>query len=225
MPVLNRDLLRVLAMVHHHHADATVGLSDNATQRTLHVVRGNLVSVASNSEGDRLAEMLVNEGRLDPGLVVPMRKEAERLQKSFSEQLLRDALLSPTELSGALERLALLRFERALMMLGRPGPFARPAALRPIVNRPLGALVVEFFRDRIPFDSVDQLLRGEVGRYFKPGHLTPQALEDLRLMPGELRLAKRLAAGERPADVVAGGPESTARFVCSMIALGHSVPR
>ncbi|MDP1822597.1 MAG: hypothetical protein Q8L20_03060 [Gammaproteobacteria bacterium] len=225
MPVLNRDLLRVLAMVHHQQADATVGLVDGPTQRTLHVVRGNLVSVASNSERDRLAEMLVMEGRLDPALLIPLREEAERLQKPFSEQLLHDELLSPTELAGALERLALLRFERALTMLGRPGPFARPAALRPIVNRPLGALVVEFFRDRIPIESIEQLLEAEVERYFEPGRLTPQALNDLRLMPGELRLARRLAAGERPAHVVAGGPESTARFVCSMIALRHSVTR
>lgn len=194
MPGINEDLLRVLAALHGQGGDASVTVRAGEGRRVLHFSRGYLVSGGSNFKSERLGDVLATLGKLDPVLIEPVAAEAKRKGRLLGDQLLADRLLKPDELVGALEQQCLFRFQHAFMMEGAVdvGP---KAAIQPALHRQLGALVVATFREKLPFDAVERFLANRSGNATH-GKLGADLLDRLELLPAELRICRRLAAGE-----------------------------
>lgn len=189
---LNLQVLRAVVQAYRSRAAMAIEVSQGPARRLLFADAGQLTGAGSNLPEDRLGQLLVAEGRLDPALLDPLEQAARADRRLFGNQLLQDGLLRPDELAAALERQAVLRFERALTMPGPVVTEARPAPTAAL-HAPLAALVLDFFRkaevpvvesvaSRIPWDAVKLAVH-------------PDDLGELKLKPPELRVARAIAGG------------------------------
>lgn len=192
--LVNLEFVRASARLLETSESGRVVVAVGDAQRVAHVVRGYLVHATSNLPKDRIGDMLVAERRLDPALLAPIAAEAARLGLLFGDLLIIDGLLTPEELAGFLERQALARFERTLLMKGavRVEP---PLATRPTTRRSIAALVVDLFREKVPFEAAEALvlerLRASIFRAPRLAHV-----REARLTPPELEVCKQLERGD-----------------------------
>ncbi|MHB8875348.1 MAG: hypothetical protein ACYC8T_16810 [Myxococcaceae bacterium] len=219
MPCLNADLLRVLATLHERNGDGEVSVRAGEGLRVLHFTRGHFVSSESNYKSERLGNVLAAHGKLDEALIEPLAAEAKRRGRLFGHQLLVDHLLEAGEVAQAMEQQSLLRFEHALTMEGAVvlGP---KTSGQPALHRPLGALVAAVFRETLPLATIEAFLASRLSGTLHGG-LTADVLGRLELHPAELRICRRLAAGEPLPSVraAAGASDLAARIAGALVAL------
>jgi len=219
MNCVNADLLRVLATLHGLGGDGVVSVRAGEGRRVLHISRGFLDSTESNFRSERLGDVLAAQGKLDPALIEPVAAEANRRGCLLGTQLLSDRLLTADELVAALGRQSLLRFEHALSMAGDV-EIDRKAKVQPVLHQPVGGLIVMAFREKLPLIAVEEFLARRRG---EPSHggLGADPLGRLELHPAELRICRRLLAGESLQRVRArpGGADLAARMAGALVAL------
>jgi hypothetical protein len=217
---LNRILLMALVDLEHRQASATVTVQAGKARRTLHIERGLLVGADSNLKTERLGDMLVSEGALDAQLLDPIASQASKRGVLLGDQLVADGLLSAADLASALERQVGLRLGAALSMRG----LVALDALRDVqhtMQTPVRVAIVSAFRRGVPLGAIEEQLK-----HTSPGPLAqepPRGFEQLELGPAELRLARRLVAGEGvDALVDSGAPrEPVVRLAGALHALSE----
>lgn len=202
---LNRIFLWTLMDLELQQASACVTVQSGKAKRVVHVTRGQLSGAESNLKTERLGDMLVAEGLLDPVLLEPVAAEAARRKTLLGEQLVNDGLMTTTDLLAALDRQVSFRMGAALSMRGVVS--VEPSkGLQPSVQVPLTVAVAGAFRQWVPLAAIENELM------FKDEDEQPLALDEkspvlaaLELGPAELRLTKRLAAGEKLEAILASG--------------------
>ena len=219
---LNRILLWVLMDLERRATSACVTVWAGKAKRVVHVQRGHLVGAESNLKPERLGDMLVSEGRLDPALLEPIAAEAARTKKLLGEQLVSDGLIPEGELLAALDRQVILRFGAALSMRGLVN-VDPPRLLQPLLHLPMTVAVATAFRAAVPLAAIQgdlELPEDDHGPMLLDE--TGPALALLELGPAELRLVKRLASGERLDALLASGAprEPVLRLAGALRAVG-----
>lgn len=218
MAELNLGVLRAAVVALRSRAVMAVVVGTPGRRRTLYFQDGQLTAAGSEFLDDRLGQLLVREGRLDPGLLEPIEQAAKQAKRLFGNQLLADGLLRPDELAAALERQVLVRFEKALTT---EGPVATEPRASPqqLTREPIGALVMGVFRaaEMSLVDSIASRIALPTARLAVPA----DDLTDLRLKPPELRVARLLASG-KGAELPAAEPHrsNALRVVAGLGALG-----
>ncbi|MBS2030925.1 MAG: hypothetical protein JST54_23680 [Deltaproteobacteria bacterium] len=221
---VNLDFVRASALLLEGGGTGRVVVSVGDAQRTAHVVRGYFVHATSNLPKDRIGDMLVAEKRLDPDLLEPIAAEAERLGLLFGDLLIIDGLLTPVELAEFLERQALARFERMMLMKGAVR-VEQAAPGRPTTRRSVAALVMGLFREKVPFEAAESLA---LERLRNAGTTAPrmQRVRDANLSTHERVLCKLLDGGASFQKVFDGLDPATedfqrgVRFLAALEALG-----
>lgn len=202
-------------------ASACVTVVSGKARRLVDVRRGQLVGAESNLKTERLGDMLVTEGLLDPVLLEPVAAEAARRKTLLGEQLVSDGLLSSSDLLAALDRQVPFRLGAALSMRGVVT--VEPSrGLQPSVQVPLTVAVATAIRSWVPLAAIesDLLLRDEQEPP-KPLDDTDPALALLELGPAELRITRRMAKGEGLDSILAGSPrEPVLRLAGALRAIG-----
>ncbi|MBS1153613.1 MAG: hypothetical protein H6Q89_5311 [Myxococcaceae bacterium] len=217
LPELNTVLTMVLADLHRRSAAATLVLKSPSSMRRIHVGEGHLLSAESNVVAERLGDMLASEGLLDPVLIEPVATEARRRGTLLGSQLITDGLLPPAEVAAALERQVRCRFEAAI---GTPGVVSieEAAPVPKVIKTPLGAAIVLAFRERLGLAALEQFI---ADRDSTPVALKLDAVSALQLMPAELMVCHRLAAGETLEVLLEGSArEQVTRTVAALVGLG-----
>jgi hypothetical protein len=202
---LNRIFLWTLMDLERQQASACVSVTSGKARRVVHVMRGQLVGAESNLKTERLGDMLVSEGLLDPILLEPVAAEAARRKTLLGEQLVNDGLMTPSDLLAALDRQVSFRMGAALSMRGTVQVEASKG-LQPSVQVPLTVAVAGAFRQWVPLAAIENDLM------FREDDEVAIALDDksptlasLELGPAELRLTRRLSAGEKLEAILASG--------------------
>jgi hypothetical protein len=202
---LNRIFLWTLMDLERQQSSACVSVTSGKARRVVHVMAGQLVGAESNLKTERLGDMLVSEGLLDPILLEPVAAEASRRKTLLGEQLVNDGLMTPTDLLAALDRQVSFRMGAALSMRGVV-QVEPPKGLQPSVQVPMTVAVAGAFRQWVPLAAIENELM------FKDDEEQPVALDgaspvlaSLELGPAELRLTRRLAAGEKLEGILASG--------------------
>jgi len=221
---VNLDFVRASALLLEGSGSGRVIVSVGDAQRTAHVVRGHFVHATSNLPTDRIGDLLVEERRLDPDLLEPIAAEAERLGLLFGDLLIIDGLLTPVELAEFLERQALARFERMMLMKGAVR-VEGAAPGRPTTRRSVAELVTGLFREKLPFEAAESLA---LERLRNPGSTLPRMkrLRDANLHDAERALCKQLDGGMSFQKVFDGldpaveGFQRGVRFLAALEALG-----
>jgi hypothetical protein len=220
---LNRILLWVLMDLERREASACVVCTAGKAKRLMQVQRGQLISAESNLKHERIGDMLVSEGLLDPVLLEPVAAEAARRKTLLGAQLVTDGLLSAADLQSALDRQVTFRLGGALSMRGlvtiEP---ARPATSA--LDVPMLVAVATAFRSWVPLAAIEADLMASAEDDEEPMVLDDSTLafSMLELGPAELRLAKKLAKGERLEDLLSSGAprEPVIRLVGALRAVG-----
>lgn len=186
-------------------ASACVSVTSGKARRVVHVLRGQLVGAESNLKTERLGDMLVSEGLLDPILLEPVAAEAARRKTLLGEQLVNDGLMTPSDLLAALDRQVSFRMGAALSMRGTVQVEASKG-LQPSVQVPLTVAVAGAFRQWVPLAAIenDLMFRDDDEVAVTLDDKSP-TLATLELGPAELRLTKRLSAGEKLEAILASG--------------------
>ena len=219
---LNRILLWVLMDLERRVASACVTVQAGKAKRVVHVLRGLLISSESNLKTERIGDMLVTEGLLDPVLLEPVAAEATRRKTLLGEQLVTDGLLSSDDLRSALERQVVFRLGAALSMRGAVS-VDEPRTIQASLQMPLTVAVATAFRSWVPLAAIEADLASP------DEELAPIVLDDgapalgsLELGPAELRLTRRLAKGERVEALLASGSprEPVLRLAGALRAVG-----
>ena len=221
---VNPAFLRAVGELYRASGHGSVKVEHGAARRTAHLEHGRLVSVSSNLAPDRIGELLVSEGRLEAELVEPVAQLAQRKGRLFGDQLVADGILSPAELAHALERQALLRFKRAALMHGEVAS-GEAGTARPSLGRPVGPLVVDLLRRRVPYVALQALVAALPEG---PVSVTaPQSrLMALALVPLEVGICKQLLRPRGLAGLTAEYSdeaetwEGALRFLCALEVLG-----
>ncbi|MFZ5442021.1 MAG: hypothetical protein ACOZQL_18590 [Myxococcota bacterium] len=195
---LNRIVLITLLDLERRDASATVTVQAGKARRAIHLENGQLVGADSNLKAERLGDMLVAEGTLDPLLLEPVAAEASKRGVLIGDQLVADRLLTQADLTSALERQVALRLGAALSMRGLVAVDSLRDMAHPL-KTPLRAALFSAFRRGVPLGAIEEQLK-----HASDGPISLD-LENLELGPAELRLARRLLAGEKPEQLVAGG--------------------
>jgi hypothetical protein len=179
--------------------------------RCFSVANGHIVSSESTVPSEGLLALLASEDRLDRGLVEPLGAVAVKRGMPPENLLLEEKLIQPTEIVGALERLATAQFRAAMVGEGQAAAAAGGVG-RGTIRLHLGALLLEQFR-ALPSEVVRQYLGVTTGALKL--HASDDALGSLRLQPAELRAA-------RQAEVLLGGSqnERAVRLGGALLALG-----
>lgn len=188
----------------HRQASATVTVQAGKARRTLHVERGLLVGADSNLKTERLGDMLVAEGALDAQLLEPIASQASKRGVLLGDQLVADGLLSAADLASALERQVGLRLGAALSMRG----LVALDALRDVqhtMQTPVRVAIVSAFRRGVPLGAIEEQLKHVSPATLAEVEQVPRGFEQLELGPAELRLARRLVAGEGVEALVSSG--------------------
>ncbi len=220
---LNRILLWLLMDLERRETSACVTVQAGKAKRVVQVQRGQLVGAESNLKSERLGDMLVSEGLLDPLLLEPVAAEAARRNTLLGAQLVNDGLLSAGDLVAALDRQVTFRMAAALSMRGivTADP---PRSMQSSVHVPMTVAVATAFRTWVPLAAIESDLLASAEE-----DEAPQALDDsspafssLELGPAELRLARRLTKGERLGDLLESGVprEPVIRLVGALRATG-----
>lgn len=222
MPSLNSILMLVVSDLNRRQADATVKVLSRAdgALRVLHVHHGCLVASHSSAVTERLGNMLVAEGRLDPVLLEPVAQEASRRSTLIGNQLVADGLLTPAELESAIERQVRLRFENALATPGTVRVDPREE-LTSAVDIPLGAAVAVALRARIKLEPLRALIADRPSKPI-PLNLHGAEFSRLELGPSEARICRSLAQSQPLEAVLAASPsrDSAERLVGLLVGLG-----
>lgn len=222
MPSLNTVLMLVVADLNRRQADATVKVLSlvDGCLRVLHIHHGCLIASHSSAVSERLGNMLVTEGKLDPVLLEPVAQEASRRGTLIGNQLVTDGLLTPAELESAVERQVRLRFENALATSGTVRVDPREE-LKSAVEIPLGAAVAVALRARIQLEPLRALI---ADRPTTPIALDLQSpdFNRLELGPSEARICRSLALAKPLDAVLAASPsrDSAERLVGLLVGLG-----
>ena len=218
---LNRILLWVLMDLERRAASACVTVQSGKAKRVVHVLRGLLIASESNLKTERIGDMLVTEGLLDPVLLEPVAAEATRRKTLLGEQLVADGLLSSDDLRSALDRQVVFRLGAALSMRGAVS-VDEPKTLQVSLQMPLMIAVATAFRAWVPLAAIEAELATDED-------LAPIALDAgaaalglLELGPAELRLTRRLAKGEGVEALLASGSprEPVLRLAGALRAVG-----
>lgn len=220
---VNLEFVRASARLLEEKGSGRVVVARGDAQRVVHVILGQFVQATSNLPTDRIGDLLVADGRLDPVLVAPLAAEASKLGLMFGDMLLVEGLLTPVELAAVLERQALLRFERTLLMKGEVHVEAL-APVRPATRRSVIALVIELFRDKVPFEASEALALDRL----RKGQARPPALQrvrETRLQRHESALCRELdsASFQKVFDALDPATDafrSAVRFLAALEALG-----
>ncbi len=219
---LNRILLLVLMDLERRGASGCIAVQAGKGKRLVHIHEGHLVGAESNHKTERIGDMLVSEGLLDPVLLEPVAAEAARRKALLGEQLVSDGLMSAADLVAALDRQVLFRLGAALAMRGLVTVDV-PKPLQPSLQVPLTAAIARAFRSWVPLGAIEDDLANPAEDE------EPQALDDgspafamLELGPAELRLTRRLAMGERLDQLLASGAprEPVLRLAGALRAIG-----
>jgi hypothetical protein len=204
MFALNRILLFSLLDLDRRRESALVAVQSGQARRVVHVAGGQLVGSESNLKSERVGDMLVSEGLLDPVLLEPVATEAARKKVRLGDQMVLDGLLTAEELARALERQAVTRMGAALSMRGLvtlepPRTFSRTADI------PLRLALVAAFRKGVPLAAIEDQLRQPADGPAQLAGDAEQVLTALELGPAELRIARRLVAGESANVIILSG--------------------
>jgi hypothetical protein len=220
---LNRILLWVLMDLERREASATVVIQAGKAKRLVQVQRGQLVGADSNLKAERLGDMLVAEGLLDPALLEPVAAEAAKHKTLLGAQLVADGLMLNEDLQAALDRQVTFRLGAALSMRGVVT--LEPArAAQTTLHVPLTVAVATAFRSWVPLAAIEADLMSGAQDDEAPMPLDDRsvAFSMLELGPAELRLAKKLTKGERLDDLISSGAprEPVLRLVGALRAVG-----
>jgi hypothetical protein len=220
---LNRILLWVLMDTERRGASATISVVSGKARRAMLVEKGELFSAESNLKAERIGDMLVAEGLLDPLLLEPVAAEAARRKTLLGEQLIADGLMTREDFRSALDRQVTFRLGAALSMRGQvtiePAPEARTT-----LRIPMTVAVTTAFRSWVPLAAIETDLMAS-----EEDDEEPMVLDDtspkfamIELGPAELRLAKKLTKGERLEDLIQSGAprEPVLRLVGALRAVG-----
>jgi hypothetical protein len=204
MFALNRILLFSLRDLERRQESARVTVQSGQARRIVHVEAGHLVGAESNLKSERVGDMLISEGLLDPVLLEPVAAEAARKKVRLGDQMVADGLLTAEELTRALERQVVSRMGAALSMRGlvsieAAGTFQKTGDI------PLRLALVAAFRKGVPLGAIEDQLRQPPDGPTPDAHDAEALLAALELGPAELRFARRLLAGEAAEVVVASG--------------------
>lgn len=203
-------------------ASACVAVQAGKARRLVHIQQGHLVGAESNLKTERIGDMLVSEGLLDPLLLEPVAAEANRRKTLLGEQLVSDGLISSADLMAALDRQVTFRLGAALSMRGMVTVDV-PRPLQPSLQVPLTTAVATAFRSWVPLAVIEDDLANPAEDE------EPRALDDhspafalLELGPAELRLTRRLAKGERLDELLSSGAprEPVLRLAGALRAVG-----
>lgn len=219
---LNRILLMVLMDLERRGASGSVAVHAGKGKRVVHIHEGHLVGAESNHKTERIGDMLVSEGLLDPVLLEPVAAEATRRKALLGEQLVTDGLLSSADLMAALDRQVIFRLGAALAMRGLVS-VDLPKLLQPSLQVPLTAAVASAFRSWVPLAAIeDELANPAEDEEPRPLDDSSAAFAMLELGPAELRLTRRLAKGERLDELLASGAprEPVLRLAGALRAIG-----
>jgi hypothetical protein len=197
-----------------------VTVDDGRVRRVLHVARGELIGADSDVPEEALGARLVSEGKLDYALLEPMVQAARRAGVFLGDLLTAEKLLSKAELAHALQRQALSRFENVLTMQGEPA-MASPMAVPIVVRRPLGPLILETFRSRLPLEVARAVVATIPPGAARMGR-APFDPAGLELNPVEKLVLQKLEAGQDAGAVLdrASDPDATLRFMAVLTAIG-----
>jgi hypothetical protein len=215
---LNRILLLVLLDVDRPEGSSCITLEGGPTRRCFHVSQGAIVATESNVDAERLGDMLTMEGTLDAALLEPIAEEAQRNNVLLGSQMVKDGLLSDTDLSSALERQIAFRLGRALASRGvvTVEPY-RPVKSEAVIALPVSLMAA--FRAHIPVEAIDN----SILKNPEPWPLRAEDLSTLELGPAETRLAKKLTGGIELDTILNGGnvpTELVMRLAGALRALG-----
>jgi hypothetical protein len=192
---LQRAFLDSVAGLFHSRGSGLIRITSEGVHRLVHVTGGQLISADSNVAEERLGDLLVAQGRLDPALIEPIAAEAKRQGRLVGEQLVADGLLSLSELLAVLDRQALLRFERAIRMVGVVSVDPPMTGTANILRRSLASATVDAFRTTLFIGDIEAFIEArEPHGAISP--LRPGCLDELGLTATETRAYRRLAAGE-----------------------------
>ena len=219
MATLNPDFLAAVASAARQKSDATIVTQYGSIRRAIHVSRGELVGSESTVKADRLGDLLASRGRLDAALIEPLDAEAKKNNRLLGEQLIRDGLITAPELALLLEEQVTLRFNSTLLMSGdvTVGPRQQTPVM---VRKPLGALVLAAFRDKVGVDALGPLLANKPERFTQ--FPTEAEVYELALQPWESRAIRRFAT-ETVAQVIQSNPspEKPLRLIAALVGLGY----
>lgn len=220
---LNRILLWVLMDTERRGASATVVVQSGKARRVLLVEKGELFAAESNLKAERIGDMLVAEGLLDPVLLEPVAAEAARRKTLLGAQLVADGLMTNEDLQAALDRQVTFRLGAALSMRGQVT--LEPArAPQTTLRIPMTIAVTTAFRAWVPLAAIETDLMVSAEDDEEPMLLddTSPKFAMLELGPAELRLAKKLTKGERLDDLISSGAprEPVLRLVGALRAIG-----
>lgn len=219
---LNRILLWMLMDLERREASACVTVQAGQARRVVHVKRGQLVGAESNLKTERIGDMLVAEGLLDPALLEPVATEAARRKTLLGEQLVSDGLLTADGLLSALDRQVSFRMGAALSMRGVV-TVDPSRGLQPSVQVPLTAAIAAAFRSWVPLAAIEADLNAtDDDRAPLPLDDSAPALALFELGPAELRITRRMAKGERLDAILASGSprEPVLRLAGALRAVG-----
>ena len=220
---LNRILLWVLMDLERREASACVAIQAGKARRLLHIQRGQLVASESNLKTERIGDMLVSEGLLDPVLLEPVAAEAARRKTLLGEQLVTDGLLSREDLLAAVDRQVVFRLGAALSMRGVVTVDTLSSAPTTL-QVPLTAAVATAFRSWVPLAVIESELMASAEEDEEPMPLdeSAPAFGLLELGPAELRLARKLAKGARLNELLESGAprEPVLRLAGALRAVG-----
>lgn len=216
---LNRIVLLVLLDLERREDSACVSVVGSKAKRAVHVRRGHVVGADSNLKAERLGDMLVGEGLLDPVLLEPVAAEGMRQKRLLGDQLVIDGLLTAGDLGHALERQVALRTGSILSMRGEVTVDA-PRTLLPVSDVPVTVAVVTAFRTTVPLGAIEAQL-AEPADAETPLQPADDLLH-LELGPAELRLARRLTGGETLDSLLESGAprERVLRLAGALRAVG-----
>lgn len=220
---LNRILLWVLMDTERRGASATIAVQAGKARRALMVQKGELFAAESNLKAERIGDMLVTEGLLDPVLLEPVAAEAARRKTLLGAQLVADGLMTNEDLQAALDRQVTFRLGAALSMRGQVTiEPAREAQTN--LRVPMTLAVTTAFRSWVPLAAIETDLMVSAEDDEEPMVLddTSPKFAMLELGPAELRLAKKLTKGERLDDLISSGAprEPVLRLVGALRAVG-----
>lgn len=223
MSFLNGPLLKQLANIRATNGDAELAIGEPPLKRVLFIRRGELLGGVSDYPDERVGALIAAEGKVDPALIDAIAKAAAAQGRMLGDALIGEGLLTPTDLAAVLERQSVLRFERALTMDGRVRSL-KLGTVRGVIRKPVGALLVAFFRDRLSPEVVETLAMFLPRSAFKlQGQ--DQEFSTLGLSPAELRVQRRLAQGESLLQMTEGPQGDQAlRLVLALTSLGLVVP-
>ena len=219
MSFLNGQVLKTIARLRAGTGDAELAVGEQPNKRVLFIRKGELVGGVSDFPDERVGAMLAAAKMVDPALIDAVAKAAAAQGRMLGDALIAEGLITPTDLAAVLENQTYVRFERTLSM---PGVVRERqlGTVRGVVRRPVGALLVAVFRDKLPPATIETLMIfAPATRYALNGKDTE--LNDLALTPSETRTLRRLGQGEELQQLLSTPQgEQAARLVLALLSLG-----